>query len=151
MGVQHHTPAALPPGNNGTHCTGGWVGPRAGLDVCEKSRLTGIQFPDHPASIQSLYRLSYPAQKVTVQDSISIASSGFYKLATIVSWADLKGREIAKTVMFCCLCRLGSFTMVIYMNVVYLKHIPKEGVKRKYYNGKKRTKLYKFYCELRIV
>jgi hypothetical protein len=22
----------------GTHCTGGWVGPRAGLDVCEKSR-----------------------------------------------------------------------------------------------------------------
>jgi hypothetical protein len=23
----------------GTHCTAGWVGPRAGLDVCEKSRL----------------------------------------------------------------------------------------------------------------
>jgi hypothetical protein len=22
----------------GTHCTGGWVGPRAGLDVCEKYR-----------------------------------------------------------------------------------------------------------------
>jgi hypothetical protein len=22
----------------GAHCTGGWVGPRAGLDVCEKSR-----------------------------------------------------------------------------------------------------------------
>jgi hypothetical protein len=22
----------------GTHSTGGWVGPRAGLDVCEKSR-----------------------------------------------------------------------------------------------------------------
>jgi hypothetical protein len=22
----------------GTHCTGGWVGPRTGLDVCEKSR-----------------------------------------------------------------------------------------------------------------
>jgi hypothetical protein len=21
-----------------THCTGGWVGPRVGLDVCEKSR-----------------------------------------------------------------------------------------------------------------
>jgi len=24
----------------GTHCTGGWVGPRAGLDECEKSRLS---------------------------------------------------------------------------------------------------------------
>jgi hypothetical protein len=22
----------------GTHCTAGWVGPRAGLDMCEKSR-----------------------------------------------------------------------------------------------------------------
>jgi hypothetical protein len=28
----------------GTHCTGGWVGPSAGLDVCEKSRPTGIFF-----------------------------------------------------------------------------------------------------------
>jgi hypothetical protein len=28
----------------GTHCTGGWVGPRAGLDGCEKSRPTGIFF-----------------------------------------------------------------------------------------------------------
>jgi hypothetical protein len=23
----------------GTHCTGGWVGPRAGLELCEKSPL----------------------------------------------------------------------------------------------------------------
>jgi hypothetical protein len=45
----------------GTHCTGGWVGPRAGLDVCEKSRPTGIRYPDHPAHSQSLYQLSYPA------------------------------------------------------------------------------------------
>jgi hypothetical protein len=25
-----------PPERPGTHCTGGWVGSRAGLDVCEK-------------------------------------------------------------------------------------------------------------------
>jgi hypothetical protein len=37
------------------------VGPRAGLDVCEKSRpTTGIRSPDRPARNQSLYRLSYP-------------------------------------------------------------------------------------------
>ena len=36
----------------GTHCTGGWVGPRAGLE--------GIRSPDSPARSQSLYRLSYP-------------------------------------------------------------------------------------------
>jgi hypothetical protein len=37
------------------------VGPRAGLDVCEKSRPNGIRSPDRPARSQSLYRLSYPA------------------------------------------------------------------------------------------
>jgi hypothetical protein len=39
VGGQLHAPAALPPGKRaGTHCIGGWVGPRAGLDGCEKSR-----------------------------------------------------------------------------------------------------------------
>jgi hypothetical protein len=38
----------------GNHCTGGWVGPRAGLEVCEKPRPL-----DRPARSQSLYRLSY--------------------------------------------------------------------------------------------
>jgi hypothetical protein len=34
-GGQHHAPAALYPRGNdpGTHCTGGWVGPRAGLNT----------------------------------------------------------------------------------------------------------------------
>ena len=36
---QRHTPAALYPQERpGTHCTGGWVGRRAGPDRCEKSR-----------------------------------------------------------------------------------------------------------------
>ena len=42
MGVdgQRHTPAALPPGKSpDTHCIGGWVGPRAGLEECGQSRL----------------------------------------------------------------------------------------------------------------
>jgi len=39
VGGQRHAPAALPPGKRpGTHSTGGWVGPRAGLVVCGKSR-----------------------------------------------------------------------------------------------------------------
>jgi hypothetical protein len=29
----------------GTHCTGGWVGPRTGLDVCERSRLHRDSIP----------------------------------------------------------------------------------------------------------
>ena len=36
---QRHTPAAFyPRGRPGTHYTGGWVSPRAGLDRCWKSR-----------------------------------------------------------------------------------------------------------------
>jgi hypothetical protein len=39
MTGQRHTPAALPQGKRpGTHCIGGWVGPRAGLDGCGKPR-----------------------------------------------------------------------------------------------------------------
>jgi hypothetical protein len=40
MGVGGKAPAlaALPPGEeHATHYTGGWVGPRAGLDGCRKS------------------------------------------------------------------------------------------------------------------
>jgi len=39
LGRQRHAPAALPSGKRpGTHYLGGWVGPRAGLDGCGKSR-----------------------------------------------------------------------------------------------------------------
>ena len=38
VGGQRHAPAALPRVKTpGTHCTGGWVRPRAGLDRCGKS------------------------------------------------------------------------------------------------------------------
>ena len=58
---KRHAPAApYPRERPGTHCTGGWVGPRAGLDWCRKSRPTGIRSPDRPARRQSLYRLRYP-------------------------------------------------------------------------------------------
>ena len=36
---QQHAPAVLYPQERpSTHCTGSWVGPRAGLDRCGKSR-----------------------------------------------------------------------------------------------------------------
>ena len=39
MRGQRHAPAALYPRETpGTHCTGGWVGHRAGLDRCGKFR-----------------------------------------------------------------------------------------------------------------
>jgi len=38
VGGQRHASAALHPGKTGTPCIGGWVGPKAVLDGCGKSR-----------------------------------------------------------------------------------------------------------------
>jgi len=59
---QRHAPAVLYPRERpGTHCIGGWVGPRAGLDRCGKSRPHRDSIPDRPARSQSIYRLRYLA------------------------------------------------------------------------------------------
>ena len=64
MRGQRHAPAApYPRERPGTHCTGDWVGLRAGLKRCGKSRPTGIRSPNRPTRRQSLYRLRYPANK----------------------------------------------------------------------------------------
>jgi hypothetical protein len=56
-----HPGRLYPQERPGTHCTGGWVGPAAGLDKCRKSRPTEIRSPNLPARSEWLYRLSYPA------------------------------------------------------------------------------------------
>jgi hypothetical protein len=58
---QLYAPAALYPLERPrTHCTGGWVGPRAGLDSCGKSRPHRDSIPGVSSPNQSLYRLRYP-------------------------------------------------------------------------------------------
>jgi hypothetical protein len=62
MGVsgQHHAPAALYPRGKDLRyqCTGGWVGPRAGLDAGARRKILcpcrGSN-PDRPARSQTLY------------------------------------------------------------------------------------------------
>jgi len=49
VGGQRHAPAALPPGKTQTRFTEGWVGPRADLDSCGKSRRNRDSIPDRPA------------------------------------------------------------------------------------------------------
>jgi hypothetical protein len=54
VGSSRHAPAALAPGMRaGTHCAGGWVGPRAGLDG---GRAEGISPPPEfdPQTVQPL-------------------------------------------------------------------------------------------------
>jgi hypothetical protein len=57
-------------GKTGTHCTGGWVGPGGGVDICGKSLPTGIRSLDRPAHSESLYRLSYPGSQVSEEGII---------------------------------------------------------------------------------
>jgi hypothetical protein len=58
----------------GTHCPGGWVGPRAGLNTEDKGKilspLSGIEHrsPGRPARSQTLYWLSYPGSKDTKEN-----------------------------------------------------------------------------------
>jgi hypothetical protein len=57
---QRHVPTTSYPREvPGSHCTGGWVGLRAGLDRYRKSRPNGIRSPYRPAREQSLFRLRY--------------------------------------------------------------------------------------------
>jgi len=97
---QGHVPAALPPGNRlGTNYIGGWVGPRAGLDGCGKSRPNGIRSTDRPVLSESLYRLSYPcpglwmgrseyssggkAQRHVTRKAVNSSSSSDFRLGSL--------------------------------------------------------------------
>jgi hypothetical protein len=56
------TPRPLYPRERaGTHCTGGWVGPRAGLDGCGKSRPHRDSIPDRPAVASRYTDCAIPA------------------------------------------------------------------------------------------
>jgi hypothetical protein len=64
VGGRGKAPAALIPSRRPiTHCTGGCVGPRAGMYGCEKFRPFGIGFPDRAGRSESLYRLRSPSRQ----------------------------------------------------------------------------------------
>ena len=53
MGGQRHALAAFPLERAGTHCIGGCVGVRAGMEGCGKSPPNGIRSPDRPGRSES--------------------------------------------------------------------------------------------------
>ena len=57
-GGQRHVSAAILQERHGTHCIGGWVGPRAGLDVCGKS----CSHRDSISGPCSPYRVAIPTE-----------------------------------------------------------------------------------------
>ena len=70
VGGQHHAPTVLSPTKApGTHSTEGWVGQRACLDGCGKSRPHRDSIPGPSSRSESLYRLLYPDLPVTSSNS----------------------------------------------------------------------------------
>jgi hypothetical protein len=51
VGGRHNAPTILTPGRTGTHCTEGWVSPRAGLEGCGK---ISPQLEFDPRTVQSV-------------------------------------------------------------------------------------------------
>ena len=84
VGGQSHAPAVLCPGTRrDTHCTGGWVGPRAGAVNLDP---TGIRSPDHPARSKALYRLRYPVSPLSLENlKLSMEHVVLYGEFTVVS------------------------------------------------------------------
>jgi len=71
---QRHAPAALyPRERTGTHCTGGWLGPRAGLEMCGKSRPSPEFDPRTVQPVASRYT-DYTTQ--TTNDHITLSRFG---------------------------------------------------------------------------
>jgi hypothetical protein len=100
---QRHAPAALYLREKpGTYCTRGWVGPRAGVDRCGKSRPPRDSIPG--PSIPYLYRPRYPAHNnnnkyiictVTTERRVPEFVSGLYK-STCPCWDPALALECAQ-------------------------------------------------------
>jgi hypothetical protein len=67
-GQQHARAALYPQERPGIHCTGGWVGPRAGLEGAKYLVPTGFDSGPSSPVAQSLYRLSYRAHTYAIQE-----------------------------------------------------------------------------------
>ena len=81
LGGQHHAPAALSLCKRpGTRCTGAWVGPRAGLDWCRKSRLPPGFDPRTVSSVTILFSdNAIPAPKPTVESYRKQTSPSYHR------------------------------------------------------------------------
>jgi hypothetical protein len=84
----------------GTHCTGGWVSPRADKWTCEKNLApTGIQYPDRP--VQCIIHISGDFRIVTsgcVCERRWVPDVWNY----LASWRPVSGRTLLYGVLIAC-------------------------------------------------
>ena len=88
MDGELHAPAALPPGKRpGTHCTGDWVGPKAGMDGCEKSRPPMLGFD--PLPVQPVGKSVILLNPYQMTGDIRVISFNLVKRKTYIMYHQL--------------------------------------------------------------
>jgi hypothetical protein len=99
----HFSPGERTPSTPDTHCTGGWVDPRSGLDTEVRGKilspLPGIEpwSPGRPARSQTLYWLGYPAHHLLW---LTLWNDGLFQIILpniVVEWLTflLRIREVS--------------------------------------------------------
>ena len=88
----------------GTHCTGGWVGPRAGLDGCEKCRplQASVSGPSSPQRFAIPTELSRPTIMIVINNMNSFGA--LYK----ISWLNYS-RVAVETAVRCICGTIGQY------------------------------------------
>jgi hypothetical protein len=92
VGSQRHFLAAITRRRPGTHCIGGWVGPRAILEGCGKFLSQQDSIPDYPACSESLYRLNCPGPHISLLLGLKRliywhgSDGGFFSNCTLVPY-----------------------------------------------------------------
>ena len=128
MGGQRHVPAGLPPERPGTHCIGGWVGPRAGLDEREKSHPIGIRSPNRPPHSDPLGTSSNCLNAVSgVHDYLScqitqhaeLHNFGWYRNSRTANGSTVVQLNIEMGLLQLYVCILGTMTVVDTFTVRY--------------------------------
>jgi hypothetical protein len=104
---QRHAPAALPRERPGTHCIGGWMDPRIGLDVCGKSRpyRDSIPGPSIPQPVATGWTVRESFAQLAViytfssdtADSLNSTSSGIKCILTLED-ALRRSKSVARSV-----------------------------------------------------
>jgi len=116
LGGLRHDPAALPPGKRpGTHCIGGWVGPRAGLDGGGKSRLYLGSIPGPSSPVASRYTdwsiPAHPQEEFQFEIYLMI----FYQLyrSTVASIEEMTPFSVNKWQELIVVCLVGPYHIFV--------------------------------------
>jgi hypothetical protein len=131
VGGQRHAPATLSPGKRlGTHFIGGWVGPRASMNVCGKGRPTGIGSPVRPAHTN--YALPAPHIRAYLQskyrDGNSVYRSSDCKQEMVISLP---------------LCSVQTHSLYNLSSCITKRHTLFGSFELAYYNLHERDKFFK--------